>query len=67
MGMSSYIMDCEEQFEEKVADFVVECEHFTQAYDYAVEIGKQMVPFMDQDEIIDRVGELWNEYWSQYA
>jgi len=67
MGMSNYIMDCEEQFEEKIADFVAECEHFTEAYDYAIEIGKRMVPFMDQEEIIDRVGDLWNEYWANYA
>ena len=32
MGMSSWIMDLQEEFEEKVADIVKESEHVTDAY-----------------------------------
>ena len=67
MGMSSYIMDIEEQFWDKVAVFIKEAEHPTEAMSKAVALGKTEVPFLGVADIEDGVGEMWNEYWSQYT
>lgn len=66
MGMSSYIMDIEENFWGIVSEFVKEAEHYSDASAKAVLLGKNMVPFMDTDDIEEGVNEMWNEFWSNY-
>ena len=67
MGMSSWIMDLEEQFEDKVVDIIKESEDISEAYAGAIELNKKenLVNWSD-DEIEEAVGEIWNEYWSKY-
>lgn len=66
MGMSSYIMDIEETFFDQCADIIKECEVVYEAIDRCVELGKPVVPHMSADDISDAIGEMWNEYWSNY-
>ena len=67
MGMSSYIMDLQEQFEEKVADIVKESEHVADAYADAIKLNKEKnyVNYSDM-EIEELVDEMWSEQWSNY-
>lgn len=67
MGMSGYIMDIEEKFWDKVTVFIKEAEHPSEAMAKAVALGKTEVPFLSVADIEDGVGEMWNEYWAQYA
>lgn len=67
MGMSSYIMDIEENFWGIVAEFIKQSEHPTEAMDKAVKLAKNMAPFLETEEVEEGVGEMWNEYWAQYA
>lgn len=66
MGMSSYILDIEENFWGIVAEFIKEAEHFAEAADKAVKLAKNMAPFLDTETVEEGVGEMWNEYWSNY-
>ena len=66
MGMSNYIMDIEDKFWDKVCDKVKEPEHISEAMQFAVELGKTEVPFLDAETIEDGVSEAWNEIWSKY-
>ena len=67
MGMSDYVIECEEKFFDSCAVFVKESEHVTEAMSKAVALGKTEVPFMDVEDIEEGVAEMWNEYWSTYA
>lgn len=67
MGMSSYIMDIEENFWGIVTDFVKEAEHISEASEKAVILAKNMAPFLEVSEVEEGVGEMWNEYWSSYV
>lgn len=67
MGMSSYIMDVEESFWDKVYDKITESEHISQVMDFAVELGKTEVPHLDAYAIEEHVSYGWDEVWSQYA
>ena len=44
MGMSSWIMDLEEQFEDKVVDIIKESEDISEAYAGAIELNKKHHP-----------------------
>ena len=52
MGMSSYVMDCEEQFINSVNLRIGGCEQ---------------VSDMSDNEKLEFVEELWSEFWSDYA
>ena len=67
MGMSSWIMDLQEEFEEKVADIVKESEHVAEAYASAIKINNEnnYVNYSDM-EIEELVDEMWSEQWSNY-
>jgi hypothetical protein len=67
MGMSSYIMDIEENFWGIVTEFIKEAEHPSEAMDKATILAKNMVPFLNTEEVEEGVGEMWNDYWAQYA
>ena len=64
MGMSGYILDLQEQFDEKVALAVKESEHISEAMAEAVK-HRHLVD-MNDEEIEDYVSEAWNEIWSNY-
>ena len=68
MGMSSYVMDCEDKFIDEVSARIGGCESVGELMEQLVK-DKCFVNIMhmsgpEQDEF---VGELWNEYWSEYA
>jgi len=66
MGMSNYIIDVEENFWDIVSNFVKDADHYSDASEKAVILGKNMVPFIDTDDIEEGVNEMWNEFWSNY-
>mgnify|MGYP001161471987 FL=1 len=65
MGMSSYILDLEEQFDAKVVEAIKESEHVSEAVAVALK-HKHLVDMTDA-EVEDYVHEGWNEVWSEYA
>ena len=65
MGMSGYILDLQEQFDEKVELAVKESEHVSEAMAEAVK-HRDLVAHMTDEEIEDYVSEAWNEIWSNY-
>ena len=67
MGMSSWIMDLQEEFEDKVADIVKESEHVAEAYASAIKLNNEnnYVNYSDM-EIEELVDEMWSEQWSNY-
>ena len=67
MGMSSYILDNEEKFWDKVYDKITESEHISEAMSFAVELGKKEVPHLDTYTIEDHVSYGWDEVWSKYV
>ena len=65
MGMSGYILDLQEQFDEKVETAVKESEHISEAMAEAMK-HRDLVTHMTVEEVEDYVGEAWNEIWSNY-
>ena len=65
MGMSGYILDLQEQFDEKVELAVKESEHVSEAMAVAVK-HRDLVAHMTDDEVVEYVHEGWNEIWSNY-
>ena len=63
----AWIMDLQEEFEEKVADIVKESEHVADAYADAIKLNKEKnyVNYSDM-EIEELVDEMWSEQWSNY-
>ena len=68
MGMSSYVMDCEDQFINSVSLRIGGCEHITELL-MALTRDKcwNDIAYMTANEQLEFVEELWNEYWSEYA
>ena len=65
MGMSGYILDLQEQFDEKVETAVKESEHISEAMAEAMK-HRDLVAHMTDDEVVEYVHEGWNEIWSNY-
>ena len=65
MGMSSYILDLEEQFDEKVEEAVKQSEHVDEAVAEAMK-HRDLVAHMTDAEVEELVYEGWNEIWSNY-
>ena len=65
MGMSSYILDLEEQFDTKVLEAIKESEHVSEAVAEAMK-HRDLVSHMSDDEVVEYVHEGWNEIWSNY-
>ena len=63
----AWIMDLQEEFEDKVADIVKESEHVADAYADAIKLNKEKnyVNYSDM-EIEELVDEMWSEQWSNY-
>ena len=68
MGMSSWILDQEEEFWDIAADFVSESETIEEAVGNTIKYAKDnwLVPHFTEEHIEDGVYELWNDFWSKY-
>ena len=68
MGMSSYIMDCEEQFSESVSLRIGGCESVSELVNLLTKDNCFAdIAHMDAREQLELVDELWGEFWSNYA
>lgn len=67
MGMSSYILDNEEKFDDKVIEIVSESESLEEAVGNALKIAKIEVPHISVEDVTDHVQEFFNEFWSKYV
>ena len=65
MGMSSYILDLEEQFDTKVESAIKQSEHVDEAVSEAMK-HRDLVAHLSDDEVTEMVYEGWNEIWSNY-
>ena len=65
MGMSSYILDLEEQFDEKIESAIKQSEHVDEAVAEAMN-HRDLVAHLSDDEVTEMVYEGWNEIWSNY-
>jgi len=65
MGTSSYILDLEEQFDEKIESAVKQSEHVDEAVAEAMK-HRDLVAHLSDDEVTEMVYEGWNEIWSNY-
>ena len=65
MGMSSYILDLQEQFDEKIESAIKQSEHVDEAVAEAMK-HRDLVAHMTDDEVAEYVHEGWNEIWSNY-
>jgi len=68
MGMSSYVMDCEEQFIEAVSARIGGCEQIEELYEALVKDRCFLyLTHMCGAERQELISELWNEYWSNHV
>ena len=66
MGMSSYILDIEEKFDDKIIEIVSESESLEEAVGNTLKLAKTEVPHLSADDVTDHVQEYFNEFWSKY-
>ena len=65
MGMSSYIMDCEEQFINSVSLRIGGCECVAELTNSLTKDNCFAdIAYMDATEQLELVDELWNDFWS---
>ena len=65
-GTKAWIMDLEEEFWDKVVDIIKESETIHEATGKSMELGKEMVPFLDEDDVFGQVEDYWQDFWSNY-
>jgi len=66
MGMSSYVMDCEEEFYDIVSDAVKSADDITDAMRIAV-ANRSKVANWTVAEVEECVNEYWNDFWSKHV
>tara|TARA_Y100000816_G_C26045516_1_gene547869 strand:+ start:68 stop:271 length:204 start_codon:yes stop_codon:yes gene_type:complete len=66
MGMSSWILDSEEKFWDKVVDIIKESDHINEATGKSMELAQTMVPHLDEDDVFGQVEDYWQDFWSNY-
>ena len=67
MGMSSYVMDCEEQFINSVSLRIGGCEQVSELLNLLTKDKCFTdIAHMSANEQLEFVDELWNEFWSDY-
>ena len=67
MGMSSYVMDCEEQFINSVSLRIGGCEQVSELLNLLTKDKCFAdIAHMSANEQLEFVDELWNEFWSEY-
>ena len=64
--MSSWILDNEETFWDKVVDIIKESDHINEATARSMELAKTMVPYLDEDDVFGQVEDYWQDFWSNY-
>lgn len=68
MGMSSYVMDCEDNFINSVNLRISSCEQVSELVQWLTKDECFIwIKHMSAIEQLEFVDELWNEYWSEYA
>jgi len=68
MGMSSYVMDCEEQFINSVSLRIGGCEDIGELLNSLTRDNCfNDIAYMEANEQIEFVEELWYEFWSGYS
>lgn len=68
MGMSSYVMDCEDQFINSVSLRIGGCEQVSELLNLLTKDKCFAdIAHMSANEQLEFVDELWNEYWSEYV
>ena len=68
MGMSSFVMDCEEQFINSVSLRIGGCEHISELVNALTKDNCfNDIAYMDAMEQLGFVEDLWDEFWSEYA
>ena len=68
MGMSSYVMDCEEQFINSVSLRIGGCESIEELNNLLTKDNCFAdIAHMDAMEQLGFVEDLWDEFWSDYA
>ena len=67
MGMSSYVMDCEDTFIDKANAVIGECDDINDLLQSLEEAGHmKLCVHMTDTQKLEFVDEIWNEYWSDY-
>ena len=68
MGMSSWILDQEEEFWDVAADFESESETIEEAVVNTIKYAQDnwLVPHFTVEHIEEGVGELLSDFWSNY-
>ena len=65
MGMSSYVMDCEDQFINSVSLRIGGCEHVSELVNSLTKDNCFAdIAHMSATEQLEFVDELWHEFWS---
>ena len=65
MGMSSYVMDSEDQFITEVSARIGSCESVNELLESLHKDGcTRLIAHMTGEEKLDFVCELWNDFWS---
>ena len=68
MGMSSYVMDCEDQFINSVSLRIGGCEHVSELVNSLIKDNCFAdIAHMSATEQLEFVDELWHEFWSDYS
>ena len=68
MGMSSYIMDLEDQFIEEASKRIGGCEDIGELLESLENDGcMKLCVHMTDREKLEFVDEIWHEFWSDYS
>jgi hypothetical protein len=65
MGMSNYVMDCEEQFMDEATAVIGECDDVNDLLQTMEENGHlRLLEHFSDGEKCELVDEIWNDFWS---
>ena len=64
-AVKSWIMDLEEQFEEKAFFKAGECESFAEFVD-SMSAHRALVVHLEEQEVVEILHYIWTEKWSKY-
>ena len=68
MGMSSWVMDCEDRFVDEISNRIGGCECVDELITDLKKDGcMSLVAHMEEKETYEFISELWNEFWSDYV
>lgn len=66
MGMSSYVMDCEDKFIDEVSARIGGCESVGELLESLEKDGcMKLCIHMTDTQKLEFVDELWNDFWSE--